>query len=173
MYDAIIGYDNYGHAIVGHNGLAVGANDGGGADPALVAALAQALIVAKQSHIVEDRGPGRSYEELLGFPATKICKGDCVTIFTKPVPVLTKVQNLVIQSGPAPFLLIHSLKMGKFEMLVTGDPVPAEMFIPQASNWLKLNGLTLNPGVTASITVENTSGGELTFAGGFFTAVVE
>lgn len=131
------------------------------------------LIAAKDSALVVPNAWNRAHVGVLGYPSTTICPGETKKISTKSMPCLVKVRTIVIPEPIAAFLLVESFFLGKWALHVTSDPVPALMFSQNASNWLKLNPITLNPGVQATIEVTNTSNAKLTFHCGHDVTFVE
>ena len=63
----------------------------------------------------------------LGFPATTLCPGACVSISTQPQNVF-KGRRLVIPSTIAVNLLINDLKIGSRSQFPVSNPVPAVVF---------------------------------------------
>lgn len=107
----------------------------------------------------------QDYVELLGFPKTCVRPCETVQIQTSS-PVLFQIRRLHIPDHIAYQLLIHSFKIGKWELIANGQPVPATMFVAQACNLINLKPQTLNPAIPVTITVENISGADVTFVGG-------
>jgi Ca2+-binding RTX toxin-like protein len=77
-----------------------------------------------------------------------------------------KVQRLVIPTAIAPSFVITDIKVGKDSQLVGSDPIPAEIFAPNAVN-VELAGATANVGHDVTIAFANISG-----AAALFRAVI-
>jgi hypothetical protein len=111
--------------------------------------------VEEPAVLLRPRCPTRFRTQWLGFERT--CIGACETVVIEcSVNVLTKIIRLVFPSDVAFQLLIHQIEIGN-ECLVQCGPIPAAMFLEDATDAEEINTETIQPGTSVRITVQNVS----------------
>ena len=112
---------------------------------------------------VRETGFTKSREYPLGFDSGAAGLAAAATAAYNSQPqVLFRPERLVIPGSIAPSFLVNSLTVGKDNMFANANPVPAEVFAPNAVGVrLKLATAQVNSLITISVT--NLSGGTLRF----------
>lgn len=115
--------------------------------------------VEEPALLLRPRCPTRLRTQYLGFPRT--CIPACSTVEIEcDVQVLTKIIRLVFPSDSAFQLLVHDIKIGN-ECLVQCGPIPASMFLEDATDAEVINTETIQPGTSVRITVQNVSNADV------------
>lgn len=109
--------------------------------------------VEEPAVLLRPRCPTRFRTQWLGFERT--CIGGCETVTIEcSVNVLTKIIRLVFPSDVAFQLLVHQIEIGN-ECLIQCGPIPASMFLEDATDAEEINTETIQPGTSVRITVQN------------------
>lgn len=140
-------------------------------EKALVAATMRAARqVDPNAVLVQQKKLSNRKRNMACIPATSVGAGATLEIsFT--VSDLFKPSRLQIEDALTPDFVVNNITIGSQNQFLNANGMPADAFRSDAvDNYLDLD--TINPGVPASITVTNTSGGALVFRGGFFGTVV-
>ena len=114
----------------------------------------------------------RCLNEFLGFEPTWLCPDDCIVLRTCPVPVPFTINLFQVAPIVAPFIAFSSIKIGTRDFVLCGE-IPGAAFSTDNQCCCPIGGLQLPPGVSASITVTNTSNQKLKFRGWFCGSAIE
>jgi hypothetical protein len=154
-------------AVLGGDDLAVLGAALRASSPRAKSALSKAIMARKigKSAMVVKREPRSSGVQPLGFFFLNIAAGAQVIVTTQP-QVLYKPERLVVPTTIAPFFTIDDILVGNKSQFPSANPLPAEMFIPNAEA-VVLELETVNPAINLSLRVTNISGAQQNFRAGF------
>lgn len=108
----------------------------------------------------------RCYDTYLGFDPVWICPDDCIVVRTCPVPVAFTANRLQLEPGVAAFVSFTSIKFALTEFILCGE-IPGAIFSTDNQCCCDLGGMQIPPGISASVTVVNTSKSKIKFRGSF------
>lgn len=108
----------------------------------------------------------RCYDTFLGFEPTWLCPDECVVIRTCPVPVAFTANKLLLPPNVAAFVAFSSIKFALTEFILCGE-IPGAVFSTDNECCCDLGGMQIPPGISATISITNTSNAKIKFRGSF------